>query len=187
MRLAPGSIEDLKVAALLHDIGKIGIEDSILRKPTELTKCEWDKIKQHPWIGIRIMYEVAFNPVIKNAILHHHEKYDGGGYPDNLMGSETSLDAYILGAADAYDAMTSDRPYRKALSRRQAIEVLRKEKGSQFHPIVADVLIRILEKEDREAKKEVGEDVKGLVNNDHYQYIEEAAMTAETHEEYSKL
>jgi putative nucleotidyltransferase with HDIG domain len=187
MRLAPGRIEDLKVAALLHDIGKIGIEDSILRKPTELTKCEWDKIKQHPWIGIRILDEVAFNPVIKNAILHHHEKYDGGGYPDNLMGSETSLDAYILGAADAYDAMTSDRPYRKALSRRQAIEVLRKEKGSQFHPIVADVLIRILEKEDREAKKEVGEDVKGLVNNDHYQYIEEAAMTAETHEEYSKL
>lgn len=187
MRLAPSRIEDLKVAALLHDIGKIGIEDSILRKPAKLTTYEWDKIRQHPQIGIRILDEVAFNPVIKNAILHHHEKYAGGGYPDNLKESEIPLDAYILSAADAYDAMTSDRPYRKALSREQAMHVIKKEKGRQFHPRVADILIKILEKEEREVLKEVDKDVKGLVNNDHYQYIEDAAAAAEPHEEYSKL
>ncbi|NMA64686.1 MAG: hypothetical protein GX957_00385, partial [Clostridiaceae bacterium] len=100
---------------------------------------------------------------------------------------EIPLDAYILSAADAYDAMTSDRPYRKALSREQAMHVIKKEKGRQFHPRVADILIKILEKEEREVLKEVDKDVKGLVNNDHYQYIEDAAAAAEPHEEYSKL
>ena len=139
------------------------------------------KIKQHP--DIIILDEVAFNPVIKKAILHHHERYDGGGYPDNLKGNEVSLDAYILGAADAYDAMTSDRPYRKALSRKQAIYVIKRERGRQFHPRVADVLIAILEKEQEEVSKEIDEDVKSLVKNDHYQYIKETAVTTESHKE----
>ena len=187
MRLTPSRIEDLKVAALLHDIGKIGIEDSILKKPGILSQCEWDKIKQHPLIGIRILDEVAFNPVIKNAILHHHEKFAGGGYPDNLKGNEISLDAYILGAADAYDAMTSDRPYRSALSREQAMYVIKRQRGEQLHPRVADALISILEEEERKAIKKVDEDMKGLVHNDHYQYIKETATTAESDEEYSNL
>lgn len=154
MKLSHRRVESLKVAALLHDIGKIGIEDSILRKPGKLTDDEWEKIQQHPHIGIRILDEVAFPNEIKDAILHHHERYSGGGYPDALDGGKVSLDAFILSAADAYDAMTSNRPYRKALSRKQAIAVLENEKGSQFHPRVADSLISILEKEERDALRE---------------------------------
>ena len=151
LRFSPGRIESLKVAALLHDIGKIGINDSILQKPGKLTKDEWAKIMEHPRIGLKILDEVSFNPTIKNAILQHHEKYDGSGYPEGLAGDQISLDAYILGAADAYDAMTSDRPYRSALTKEQAVAVLKKESGKHFHPRVASALIEVLEEE--KAKK----------------------------------
>ncbi|HHY83583.1 MAG TPA: HD-GYP domain-containing protein [Clostridiales bacterium] len=158
MNVPPYRIEAIKVAALLHDIGKIGIEDYILRKPGKLTDDEWEKIRQHPRIGMKILEEVSFPDEVKNAILHHHEKYNGEGYPDNLKADENTIDAYILAAADAYDAMTSDRPYRKALSKQTAIEILKKERGSQFHPKVADILITILEQEEaREEDKETEE------------------------------
>ncbi|HBG76975.1 MAG TPA: hypothetical protein DDW86_08465 [Clostridiales bacterium] len=104
-------------------------------------------IRQHPGIGIKILEEVTFPGDVKNTILHHHERYDGCGYPDNLKGDQVSRDAYILAAADAYDAMTSDRPYRKAMSRDTAIENIRREKGAQFHPDIADALISVLEEE----------------------------------------
>jgi len=156
MKIPPNRIESIKVAALLHDIGKIGIEDYILRKPGKLTEEEWEKIRQHPRIGMKILEEVSFPDAVKNAILHHHEKYNGEGYPDNLKAEENSIDAYILAAADAYDAMTSDRPYRKALSREAAIDILKKERGNQFHPKVADILVSILEQEEaKEKEKEI--------------------------------
>ncbi|HHU49420.1 MAG TPA: HD-GYP domain-containing protein [Clostridiales bacterium] len=186
MRLSPNRIESLKVAALLHDIGKIGIEDSILQKPGKLTNSEWEKIRQHPRIGIRILDEVAFSPVIKDAILHHHEKYTGGGYPDGLDGKRVSLDAFILGIADAYDAITSDRPYRNALSKEQAVSILREERGRQFHPQVADVLIAILEEEKSDVKQDMGTDIKDLVQNKYLQSAEEAAFTMESGENYKK-
>ena len=151
LRFSEGRIEALKVAALLHDIGKIGIEDSILRKPNELTAWEWERIRQHPTIGLRILDEVSFPHDVKDAILHHHEKFGGGGYPDNLIGTNISIDACILSAADAYDAMTSNRPYRNALPKETAIGVFEREKGKQFHPKVAEILISILRKEDAES------------------------------------
>ena len=150
LRYPPKRIESIRVAALLHDIGKIGIKDSILAKPGRLTDEEWNIIRQHPSIGIKILEEVTFPGHVKDAILHHHEKYGGGGYPDNLKGDQISTDAYILATADAYDAMTSDRPYRKALPKEAAIEIIRKEKGTHFHPEIADILISILEEENTE-------------------------------------
>ena len=150
LRYPPKRIESIRVAALLHDIGKIGIKDSILAKPGRLTDEEWNIIRQHPSIGIKILEEVTFPGHVKDAILHHHEKYGGGGYPDNLKGGQISTDAYILATADAYDAMTSDRPYRKALPKEAAIEIIRKEKGTHFHPEIADILISILEEENTE-------------------------------------
>lgn len=145
----PGRIEAVKVAALLHDIGKIGIEDAILYKKGSLTSDEWDRIRQHPIIGVKILEDVISPKSVLDAILHHHERYDGSGYPDGLKMGQVSTDAYILGAADAFDAMTSDRVYRKALSRDTAISILANEKGKQFYPEVADALISVLLEEDR--------------------------------------
>jgi putative nucleotidyltransferase with HDIG domain len=148
LRFSPSLVEAIKVAALLHDIGKIGIKDSTLNKPGNLTDEEWEKVKQHPSIGMKILEGVSFPKRIKDAILHHHERYDGTGYPNNLKGDQISIDAYILAAADAYDAMTSDRPYRKAIPKKTAIDIIRKARGKQFHPDIADILISILEQED---------------------------------------
>lgn len=150
----PGRIEEVKVAALLHDIGKIGIEDAILYKKGSLTGDEWDRIRQHPIIGVKILEDVTFPKSVLDAILHHHERYDGSGYPDGLKLDQVTTDAYILGAADAFDAMTSDRVYRKALGRDTAIGILRNEKGKQFHPDVAEALISVLEEEDRTRYRE---------------------------------
>lgn len=147
MKLSAKKIESIKVAALLHDIGKIGIDDSILRKPEKLNDDEWVKIRQHPSIGAKILEDVPFPDKIKVYIEHHHEKYNGTGYPDKLKAGQIPIEACILTAADAYDAMTSDRPYRDAMSRKTAMENLRKDRGTHFHPVVADVLLQILEEE----------------------------------------
>ena len=114
MGLTQSKVEGIKVAALLHDIGKIGIEDAILRKPGSLSASEWDRMHMHPELGVKILEDIAFPFNVKDVIRHHHERYDGTGYPDGNRGDETSLEAYILCAADAYDAMSSDRPYRSA-------------------------------------------------------------------------
>lgn len=153
MKLSSKKIESIKVAALLHDIGKIGIDDSILRKPEKLDDDEWVKIQQHPSIGAKILEDVPFPDKIKDYIEHHHEKYNGTGYPDKLRAGDIPIEACILTAADAYDAMTSDRPYRSAMSRATAMENLRKDRGTHFHPVVADVLLQILEEEAREEQK----------------------------------
>ena len=148
MKFSPSRMESIKVAAILHDIGKIGIKDSILGKPGLLTNDERIEVQQHPQIGIRILDEASLSSHIRDTIMHHHEQYNGGGYPDKLKRDEVPLDAYIIGAVDAYDAMTSDRPYRKALPKEKAITILKEEKGKQFHPKVVDVLISILEQEE---------------------------------------
>lgn len=141
LKLPSSRIETIKVAALLHDIGKIGIEDSILQKPTALSPEEWEKIKQHPEIGVKILEGVDFPDDVKKLIKHHHERYDGSGYPEGNKGAETPLEAYIIAIADAYDALTSDRPYRKAFTPQEALEIIKQNKGSQFHPAVVDALI----------------------------------------------
>ncbi len=172
MKLPQSKIDSIKVAALLHDIGKIGIEDSILRKEGNLTPEEWIRIQQHPSIGAKILEDVPFPDKIKDFIEHHHEKYNGTGYPGHLKGSEVSIEAYILSAADAYDAMTSNRPYRKAMTRETAMGNILKDRGTHFHPDIADIFLKIL-------KEEVLEEQKAALEAQQEAAMQEAAPTLE--------
>ena len=128
----------IEYGALLHDIGKIGIPDAILRKPGKLTPDEWDVMKTHPTIGFNILHKIEFLEEASQIVLHHHEKMDGSGYPDGLKGENIPLGSRIFAAADTVDAMTSDRPYRKALSFEQASEELKKWSGIQFDKHVVE-------------------------------------------------
>jgi putative two-component system response regulator len=120
--------------ALLHDIGKIGIPDAILRKPEDLTAAEWQIMKKHPSIGYNLLRRIKFLETSAQIVLHHHEAFDGSGYPDGLSGDNIPLGARIFNIADAIDAITSDRPYQKALPFETAASELRKHSGQQFDP-----------------------------------------------------
>jgi len=144
MHYHPSEIEDIKVAALLHDIGKIGIDEKILNKPGPLTPGEREAIMTHPQISASILKNVKLNDAVREAILHHHERYDGGGYPDHTKGDEIHLAVYIIGAADAYDAMTSNRPYCASMPVEQVAEILKEESGKQFHPKVVSAFLGAL-------------------------------------------
>ncbi len=139
------SIENIRTAAILHDIGKIGINDNILNKATKLTAEEYQEIMRHPSIGADIICKVDFLKDITVIVKHHHERYDGNGYPDGLSQDEIPIEASVLMIADSYDAMTSDRPYRKALTREEAIEELRRNSGTQFNPELVKKFISIIE------------------------------------------
>lgn len=130
------AIDRIKTAAVLHDIGKIGISDSILNKPGHLEDNEYVAIQKHPEIGAKILSEVEFLGDVSKIIKYHHERFDGKGYPEGLKDAEIPMEASILAVADAYDAMTSDRPYRKAMDSHTAMNILVKESGIQFNPIV---------------------------------------------------
>ncbi|NLH01131.1 MAG: HD-GYP domain-containing protein [Clostridiales bacterium] len=146
MRLSQTQIENISVAALLHDIGKIGIDESILRKPASLSPEERLVIQKHPEISVSILKEVKLAPVVFDIILHHHERYDGRGYPSGKGGDELPIEVYILGVADTYDAITSTRPYSRGNSPEYAKQVIIEEKGKQFHPKVVDAFVRAYEK-----------------------------------------
>jgi putative nucleotidyltransferase with HDIG domain len=120
-------IKNLRYGALLHDVGKIGIGDYVLHKPTLLTEAEFILIKQHTLLGAKLLEPLNLDPTIFAVVLSHHENYDGSGYPHGLKGEEIPRVARIVRIADAYEALTSDRPYRKALDRNQAMEVLWRE------------------------------------------------------------
>ncbi len=132
----------LQQAALVHDIGKIGVESRILRKQGKLTTQELNDMKRHPQLGVEIVGPVPFMAEMLPVILHHHERYDGKGIPDGLRGEEIVLGARIVAVADAVDAMLSDRPYRKALTPQEVRLELEKEAGAQFDPHIASALIR---------------------------------------------
>lgn len=136
MKLSPAKIRRIQTAALFHDIGKIGIPDAILQKAGPLTPEEQQAIHCHPEIGVNILSNIDTYEDITELILHHHERYDGLGYPCGTSGDELSLEIYILAVADTYDAITSDRPYRRALSPQLAREILLEESGRQLHPAV---------------------------------------------------
>lgn len=138
------SIENIKTASILHDIGKIGINDAILNKTTRLTNEEYSEIMRHPSIGAEIISKVDFLKDITTIVKHHHERYDGHGYPDGLVGDQIPIEACVLTIADSYDAMTSDRPYRKALTPEEAFEELKKNSGTQFHPGLVDAFIKMM-------------------------------------------
>ena len=134
MNLSREQIENLEFMALLHDIGKIGIADTIIRKDGPLDEDEFEIMKQHPVIGSKIMADTKSLKKMALGARYHHEKYDGTGYPDNLQGDEIPLEARIISVADAFDAMTSDRPYRKGLSYDIAMKELNRGSGTQFDP-----------------------------------------------------
>lgn len=144
MGLPPEELETIRVGALLHDIGKIGIPDAILRKPTKLTDEEYAIIKQHPIIGARILEPVARLRPASVIVRHHHERYDGHGYPDGLRGEEIPLGARIVTVADAFEAITENRVYHVGESVVHALEELRRCRGTQFDPHVVDAFFEVI-------------------------------------------
>jgi putative nucleotidyltransferase with HDIG domain len=140
-------VELLKETAVLHDIGKLGIEERILNKNEKLTEEEWLIIRKHPIIGEDILSPVLLNKEILAVVRGHHERHDGKGYPDKLSGANISVFTQILSVSDAFDAMTSPRSYRPAMNREKAIEEIRRNKGAQFNPEIADLFIKLLKEE----------------------------------------
>lgn len=145
--LAPDEIENIRQASVLHDLGKIGISDRILHKKSKLTKGEFNEIKKHPQIAADIIRPIQFMHDIIPLVLYHHERWDGKGYPAGLKGEEIPVGARIIAVADVYQALTSDRPYRKAFSKIDALGVIKKGSGAQFEPRVVDVFFKVLKKE----------------------------------------
>ncbi|MCQ2585955.1 MAG: HD-GYP domain-containing protein [Treponema sp.] len=143
--LSEEKLQTLEYSALLHDIGKIGIPDYIINKSTTLTGEEYSVIKTHPGIGANILSNITELPDLSIGARWHHERYDGTGYPDGKKGTETDLTARIIGVADAYDAMTSNRSYRHYLSQDKVRDELVRNKGIQFDPEIADIMIRIID------------------------------------------
>ncbi len=134
-------IKRIRMAGILHDIGKIGIEDSVLRKPGRLNDEEFEKIKQHPVLGFEILQGIRPFRKILPAVRHHHESWDGTGYPDGLAGEGIPRDAQVLAVADAFDAMTSDRPYRNGMPLERVVGIFQQGRGTQWAADVVDVLL----------------------------------------------
>jgi len=136
--------DQVTMAALLHDTGKIGVEDAILRKPGPLTKEEYEIVKQHPVIGRRIIESINLPQVVNDAVLYHHRRYDGTGYPEEgPAAGELPLSAAILAVADCYDAMITDRPYRKGMTKAEARKIIEEVSGSQLDPKVVKAFLDI--------------------------------------------
>jgi putative nucleotidyltransferase with HDIG domain len=149
MGLEPRAMNELTIAARLHDLGKIGVPDVILHKPGRLTASEWKIMRQHPEWGACALEGVPGTEAAAAAIRGHHERWDGRGYPDGLAGEAIPIASRIIAVADSWHAMTSNRSYRRALDADHAREVMRSESGAQFDPVVADVLLSLLASEER--------------------------------------
>lgn len=156
LKLSQWEIEKLHIAAMLHDVGKIGISDNILNKPGKLTEEEYNIIKEHPTIGVRILKKIKNIDYVDKIVEMHHERYDGKGYPHGLKGDEVDIQVYIVHLADTVDAMTSDRPYRKGLSKEIVKAEIEKYSGTQFHPKVATAYLNILKREEKMEAKAKG-------------------------------
>ena len=142
MGLSGGELGILECAAYMHDIGKIGVGPGIVKKPKKLTAAEKKRVKTHPGVGAEIVRRLGFLDDAVPLILHHHERYDGSGYPRGLGKNKIPLGARIICVADAFDAMTSERSYQKAMKGKVALEKLQKGAGTQFDPKVVRVIIR---------------------------------------------
>lgn len=150
MGLNQQEISNIDRAGALHDIGKIGIPDVIINKPGRLTPEEFEKIKEHPALGEQMILPIPFLNSARGIIRHHHERFDGRGYPDGVSGQEIELGARIMAVADTFDAMTSDRPYREARSVEEAMAELNRCRNTQFDPTAVEAFERVVEKENHE-------------------------------------
>jgi putative two-component system response regulator len=142
--LAPEAVKAIRFGGLLHDIGKIAIDDAILRKPGKLTVEEYAQIKQHPEYGARIIAPMRFAADVGPIILHHHERWDGSGYPHGLCGHAIPIGARIVAIVDAYDAMITDRPYRRSLGREEAVRRLREGRSREWDPDLLDLFVDLV-------------------------------------------
>jgi diguanylate cyclase (GGDEF)-like protein/PAS domain S-box-containing protein len=145
--LSRDETELVKQAAMLHDLGKVGISENILLKKSKLTKKEFEEIKKHPQIGADIIRPIQYLRSIIPFIFYHHERWDGKGYPSGIKREEIPMGARIIALADVYQALTSDRPYRKAYPKKKAIEIIKSGAGTQFDPKIVDIFLKILNKE----------------------------------------
>jgi HD-GYP domain-containing protein (c-di-GMP phosphodiesterase class II) len=148
--------KSLSLAAYMHDIGKVNLSEKVLNKATPLNEKEWQDVKDHSVVGAHILQEVATLAEIAPLVLHHHERYDGTGYPNHLKGKEIPYLSRVLTVADSFDAMTFDRPYKAGLNWDEAITELRANKGTQFDPDITEAFIRVIEqtlKKDPEKRK----------------------------------
>jgi putative nucleotidyltransferase with HDIG domain len=147
MQISDPDMEDIGRGALLHDIGKIGVPDSILLKPGPLTAAEWIEMRKHPEVGYRILESIQFLRPAAEIVLAHQERWDGGGYPRRLSAEAIPLGARIFMIADTLDAMTSDRPYRKAASFGQARQEISRCAGTQFDPRCVEAFLALQDEE----------------------------------------
>ena len=140
-------LEDIYMMGLLHDVGKIGVPDAVINKPARLTDEEYETIKNHPVLGARILGNIRDMPKLANGARWHHERFDGGGYPDGLSGEDIPEEARIIAVADSYDAMTSHRSYRKPLPQGVVREEIEKGKGTQFDPRFASIMLEMMDED----------------------------------------
>jgi putative two-component system response regulator len=143
--LSPSDVAAVRYGGVLHDIGKIGVDEAIIRKPGPLTPEEVAQMRRHPEIGAQIISQMRFAREVAPIISAHHEYWDGSGYPHGLSGEQIPLGARIITIVDAYDAMTTDRPYRTALSDAETLKRLRDSRGSQFAPDILDVFLDLID------------------------------------------
>jgi len=147
MGMSQEEVNEIEMAGHVHDLGKVGIPDSILNKNGKLLDDEYDKIKKHPYTAYRLLKNLKPYQQCAKYVLYHHERIDGNGYPERLERSQIPLGAKILSVADSYDAMTTDRPYRKALSQEMAVREMLLYSGRQFDPDVVEAFISILKRD----------------------------------------
>jgi diguanylate cyclase (GGDEF)-like protein/putative nucleotidyltransferase with HDIG domain len=149
MKLNAKQVELIRKGALLHDIGKLGIPEHLLAKPSRLTVDEYEVIKHHALLGAELLEKSPSLRPLLPIVRHHHEHFNGNGYPDKLKGNQINIEARIVAIADAIDAMSSDRPYRKALSPMSMVDELKKHAGSQFDPLIVDKVLKMVEFQDK--------------------------------------
>ena len=155
-----------RIGALVHDVGKLIVPSEVLNKPGRLTKEEWELMKQHPVAGVDLLSEVEFPWDVLPIVRSHHECWDGSGYPDGLVGEEIPLVARIVCLADVYDALTTERSYKRALPHSEALEVMRRDVGRQFDPAAFDAFARVMHQSPREAPRAAPNDFAGVSRSD---------------------
>lgn len=146
MGLSPGRVRDIRIAALLHDIGKVTVSEGILNKPGKLTRREFDSIKDHPIVGSTLVSQVRGFERLAKIVRHHHERFDGTGYPDGLAGEDIPPESRILSVLDVFDALTHERSYRNALSNAEALTEIERGAATQFDPMVVKAFLALLKK-----------------------------------------